>query len=227
MWAAALLLSLAQVDAPPPACALPDLSTPNAAWSSDFRVHELVGGHRGVAMSDPMGDAGERLPGMPDEPPPSVQHKDGSSWLWSEASGWLLVPVGLEVKVAVVGVNGSWVIEMGDAKATQAGRLRAHGTGACVGCAYSAGAAYFESYAQAAHEYEFEFCRGLERPIVREQESDSRLRFHYDNPQGLRHDAVAIIGSDEIGFSEMVVSGLGAQVTDAVLGAFGQASLPK
>ena len=226
MWAAALLLSLAQIDAPPPACALPDLSTPTAAWSSDFQVHEVVGGHLGVAMSDPMGEEGERLPGMPDEPPPSAQHTDSSNWLWSEASGWLLVPASFEVQVAVVGVDGSWVIEMGDAKAPQR-RLRAHGTGACVGCAYSAGAAYFESYAQAAHEYEFEFCRGLERPIVREQASDSRVRFHYDNPQGLRHDAVAIIGSDEIGYSEMVVSGLGAQATDDILRAFGQASLPQ
>ncbi|HWS25527.1 MAG TPA: DUF4850 domain-containing protein [Xanthomonadales bacterium] len=221
MWAAALVLSLAMAQAPPPACVLPDLSTPHVGGSSDFEVHEVVGGYRGVSMSDPMGDEGERLPGMPDEPPPPLQHSDGSSWLWSEASGWLLVPVGFEVQVAVVGVNGSWVIEMGDAKAPTARRLRAHSTGACVGCAYSAGAAYFKSYAQAARENEFEFCRGLERPIVRERESDSRLRFHYDDLQGLRQDAVAIIGGDDIGYREMVVRGLDAAATDEILGAFG------
>lgn len=220
MWAAALLLSLALAEAPPPACKLPDLSRSHVAWSSDFEVHEVVGGYRGVAMSDPMGEDGERLPGMPDEPPPELTHSDASSWLWSEASGWLLVPVDFEVKVASVGVDGSWVIEMSDAKAPQARRLRAHSTGACVGCAYSAGAAYFESYAKAARENEFEFCRGLERPIVRDKESDSRLRFHYDNPQGLRQDASAVIGGEEIAFREMVVRGLDAGLTDEVLDAF-------
>ncbi len=222
MWTVAMMLSLAVADASPQACTLPDLSRQHTAWSSDFRVHEVVGGHLGLAMSDPMGEEGERLPGMPDGPPPEVQHREASSWLWSEASGWLLVPVGFEVKVASVGVDGSWVVEMSDAKAPQVRRLRAHGTGACVGCAYSAGAAYFESYALAARENEFEFCRGLERPIVREQEDDSRLRFHFDNPQGLRQDAVALIGTDEIGFSEMIVMGLDAATTDEVLGAFGK-----
>lgn len=221
MWAA-LVLSLALSDAPPPACELPDLSQSSAAWSSDFKVHEVVGGYLGVAMSDPMGEEGERLPGMPDEPPPQRQHADGSSWLWSEASGWLPVPVGFAVTVASVGVDGSWVIEMSDAKAPQTRRLRAHGTGACVGCAYSAGAAYFESYAKTARENEFEFCRGLERPIVREREDDSRLRFHYTDAHGVRQDAVAIIGGDEIGFREMVVRGLDAALTDEILDAFGQ-----
>lgn len=120
-----------------------------------------------------------------------------------------------------VGVDGSWVIEMSDAKAPQARRLRAHGTGACVGCAYSAGAAYFES-CRTASENEFEFCRGLERPIVREQEDDSRLRFHYDDGHGVRQDAVAIIGGDEIGYREMAVRGLDAALTDQILDAFGQ-----
>lgn len=220
MWAAALLLSLALADTPPPACQLADLSRSHEAWSSDFEVHEVVGGYRGLAMGDPMGEEGERLPGMPDEPPPSLAHQEGSSWLWSEASGWLLVPVAFEVKVASVGVDGSWVIDMFDPKAPEARRLRAHSTGACVGCAYSAGAAYFESYAQAARENEFEFCRGLERPIVRDEESDSRLRFHYDNPQGLRQDASAVIGGEEIAFREMVVRGLDADLTDEVLDAF-------
>lgn len=221
MWAAALLLSLTLADAPPPACKLPDLSRSHVAWSSDFEVHEVVGGYRGVSMSDPMAEEGQRLPGMPDAPPPELPHQDGNSWLWSEASGWLLVPLAFEVKVASVGVDGSWVIEMSDPKAPQARRLRAHSTAACVGCAYSAGAAYFESYAQAARENEFEFCRGRERPIVRDEESDSRLRFHYDNPQGLRQDAVVDIGGEDIGYREMVVRGLDASATDEILGAFG------
>lgn len=221
MLAAALLLSLALAETPP-ACTLPDLSQPSPAWSTDFRVHELDGGHLGVAMSDPAGAAGERLPGMPEADAAPAQHGDDSRWLWSEASGWLLVPARLEVTLAVVGVDGSWVIEMGDASRAGAGRLRAHGTGACVGCAYSAGAPYFEAYAQAARENEFEFCRGLEGPIVREQVSDSRLRFHFVSAQGQRHDAVAAIGTDEIGYSELVVSGLGDGLTAEVLDAFGR-----
>lgn len=222
MWAAALLLSLALADAPPPACKLPDLSQSHEAWSSDFEVHEVVGGYRGVAMGDPMGEDGARLPGMPDEPPPELLHSDASSWLWSEASGWLLVPLAFEVSVAVVGVDGSWVIEMQDPKAPQARRLRAHDTAACVGCAYSAGATYFASYAQAARDNEFEFCRGLERPIVRDKESDSRLRFHFDNPQGLRQDAVADIGGEDIGYREMIVRGLDPEQANEVLDAFGR-----
>lgn len=204
-----------------PPCKLPDLSHSNSLDSA-YQVKALPDGVIGVAMSDPMADdAATLLPGVPEESPPSAPHSKASAWLWSEASGWLLVPKGFEVSMAAVGVDGSWVIEMRDPKAPER-RLRASNTGACVGCAYSNGAQYFEEYANAARENEFEFCEGLERPIVRDDASDQRLRFHFDSAQGTRHDAVASIGGEDIGYSELVVSGLDAATRDEVLAAFAQ-----
>ena|GEM_PF-1548419 len=203
-----------------PRCELPDLYKPRDDSPAAHRVH-LKDGSISVAMVDPMSESDARLPGIPDEPPPVRQHSKNSLWLWSEASDWLLIPSHMQVQTARVGVDGSWVIALQDAKSPSR-RLRAQGMGACVGCAYGAGAQYFKSYSQQARDNEFEYCRGLERPIVRDAEDDTRLRFHFDNQGSERHDAVAIIGDEDIGYSELVVSGLDEAVRDEVLEAFGR-----
>jgi hypothetical protein len=212
LWMAVMLQAL-------PPCELPDLAQPSNAWSTDFRELSLPDGAIGVAMPDPMAEDGERLSGIPADPVPPLADSSSTRWLWSEASDWLLVPVGFKVSVAVVGVDGSWIIEMQDPEHSDR-RLRAHGTGACVGCAYSAGAVYFDSYAQQARDNEFEFCRGTTQAIVRDAVGAARLRYHYDNPSGLRHDAVAIIGVDEVNFSELVLSGLDEPLRLQILDAF-------
>ena len=212
-----LLLALVLQALPP--CELPDLDVSSTAWSSDFRVQALAGGNLAIAMSDPIGEDGEHLPGIPADSASPDAHSGASRWLWSEASGWLLVPSALEVSVAVVGVDGSWVLEMRDTKAADR-RLRAQGTGACVGCAYSAGAPLFDTYARQARDNEFEFCRGLSWPIVRDEGSATRLRFHYDNARGLRHDAVAVIGDQEVAYAALTVSGLEQALTDEIMRAF-------
>lgn len=212
------LLLAAVLQALPP-CELPDLDISSSTWSSDFRVQALADGSLAIAMSDPMGDDGELLPGIPADGMPTDAHSAASRWLWSEASGWLLVPSALEVSVAVVGVDGSWVIEMRDPKRSDR-HLRARGTGACVGCAYSAGAPLFPAYGKQAQDNEFEFCRGLIWPIVRDQELATRLRFHYENARGLRHDAVAVIGDEEVGYAALTVSGLDQAVTEEIMRAF-------
>lgn len=212
------LLLAAVLQALPP-CELPDLDVSSAAWSSDFRVQALAGGSLGIAMSNPVGEDGAHLPGNPTDSAPPGAHSGSTRWLWSEASGWLLVPKALEISIAVVGVDGSWIIEMRDPEASDQ-HLRAQGTGACVGCAYSAGAPLFDTYAKEARDNEFEFCRGLTWPITRDEGSVTRLRFHYDNARGLRHDAVAVIGDDEISYTALTVSGLEPVVTDEIVRAF-------
>lgn len=202
-----------------PPCELPDLEVSSESSVSSFQVHKLSEDKLGIAMSDPMAADDEHLPGMPDDEAPVRTHSADSRWVWSEASGWLLVPTALKVTTAAVGVDGSWIIEMQDPGHPEQ-RLRAQGMGACVGCAYSAGAVLFDSYAKQARENEFEFCRGLERPIVRDDSSDTRLRYHYDNAHGLRHDAVAVIGDDEVYYFSLVLSGFSGSLRNELLEAF-------
>jgi hypothetical protein len=219
MWLPAIVLSLSLQSALPP-CELPELTGAGDAATSDHQIKVLADGNFGIAMADPMADNGERLPGVPEGGAPERPHGSGGVWAWSEASGWLLVPQGFAISRAAVGVDGSWVIEMRDPKAPDSRRVRASSSGSCVGCAYSSGAPYFESYREAAHENEFEFCQGLALPIVRDASSDNRLRFHYDNARGVRHDAVVLIGAEEVGFEELVVTGLSPELRDTLLDAF-------
>lgn len=216
MWFSPVILSLALQALPP--CELPNLDQPYGVAPSAFEVKTLADGNFGIAMVDPMGDNDERLPGTPEGPAPARPHSERSVWVWSEASGWLLAPKGLKVTAAGVGVDGSWVIEMSQAQSP--GRLRASSSGSCVGCAYSSGAPYFDAYLQAARENEFQFCEGLAQPIVRDDASDNRLHFHFDSPSGARHDVVVLIGTEEVGFEELAVSGLDPKVTDELLNAF-------
>ncbi len=212
------LLLAAALQALPP-CELPDLDRPYNNVPREYVASTLDNGVISVSMADPMADAGQRLPGIPGEAPPSRAHSAASAWLWSEASDWLLVPKAFVVSRAAVGVDGSWVIELHHPSTVQQ-RLRFSSTGQCVGCAYSQGAAYFESYARYARDNEFEFCRGLEWPIVRGAASDTQVRFHYRNAGDRRHDAVARIGLDDIHYSQLVVSGLRPVLRDEMLDAF-------
>lgn len=201
-----------------PLCKLPDLDQPSSDLPAEHEARKLDSGVLSVSMVDPMADEGQRLPGIPSEAPPPRKHSAQSLWLWSEASDWLLVPRGFAVSRAAVGVDGSWVIEMQHPNARQ--RLRFSSTGHCVGCAYSQGAAYFESYATQARDNEFQFCRGLNQPIVRETASDTHLRFHYRDANNQRYDAVARIGLDDIYYNELVVSGLPVILREEILDAF-------
>lgn len=202
-----------------PPCELPDLDQTHPSTSA-FEVRPLANGNLSVAMTDPVADDEQMLPGTPDAAPPASAHTSASVWLWSEASEWLLVPAGFVVDVAAVGVNGSWVIKMHDPRAPAERRFRASSTGACVGCAYSSGAPYIEAYAKAARDNEFLYCEGLERPIVRDDSGPEHLRFHFDNPRGMRQDAIVVIGGEDIGYRELVVSGLDASLRDQIIAAF-------
>lgn len=209
----ALALFIATASLPP--CELPDLAPVEPAVVTDFEVKPLAGGVLGVAMADPMAEQRERLSGVPDGAPPARAHGQATTWLWSEASGWLLVPKGWRVVAAAVGVDGSWVIDLQG----MPGRLRASGTGACVGCALSAGAAYFPRYAEEARAGEFEFCRGSERPLTHVASSADRAHVRYDHAHG-SHDLVALVAGEDYGYEELVVSGAPDAVRDEVLGAF-------
>lgn len=198
-----------------PPCDLPDLTRSPYEQASKHQVKVLPDGAFGVAMEDPVSESEALLPGNPEAPVPPRPHSKATTWLWSEASGWLLVPVGYQVTRAAVGVDGSWVIEM---QGRDNARLRASSTGACVGCALSSGALLFERYAQEARDNEFEFCQGSTQPIHEDQRSDNRVRFHYQI--GQRHDAVALIGSEDYGYEELVVSGMEPTLREEILGAF-------
>ena len=212
-WALALTLQAL------PPCKLPDLDQSHPSTSA-FEVRPLANGDLAVAMTDPVADGEPMLSATPDSAAPADGRTSASVWLWSEASDWLLVPAGFAVDVAAVGVNGGWVIEMHDPKAPDQRRFRASSTGACVGCAYGAGAAYLEAYATAARDNEFLYCEGLERPIVRDDAGPEHLRFHFDNPRGARHDAIVVIGGEDIGYRELVVSGLDESLRDPIIAAF-------
>lgn len=198
-----------------PPCDLPDLTRSPYEQPSTHEIKVLPDGAFGVAMADPMSESDGLLPGNPEAPAPSRPHSKATTWLWSEASGWLLVPIGYQVTRAAVGVDGSWVIEM---QGRDNGRLRASSTGACVGCALSSGALLFERYAREARDNEFEFCQGTRQPISEDERSEDRVRFHYD--LGQRHDAVALIASEDYGYEELVVSGMDPKLRDEVLGGF-------
>lgn len=209
----ALFVLLATTTLPP--CELPDLAPVEPAVVTDFEVKPLAGGVRGVAMADPMAEAGERLSGVPDGAPPARPHGEATGWVWSEASGWLLVPRDWRVVAAAVGVDGSWLIDLQGTP----GRMRASGTGGCVGCALSAGAAYFPRYAEEARAGEFEFCRGSERPLTHVAGSSDRAHVRYDHTHGT-HDLVALVASEDYGYEELVITGATSALRDEVLAAF-------
>lgn len=197
----ALLLAAALASAELPPCELPDLTTPPEA--SDHRVLDLGDGRLGVAMEDPMAEPGERLPGNPSDAPPGPA-PPGQQWLWSEATDWLAVPRGWVLIRAAVGVNGSWVIDM-RAPDGQRGRYRAWDTGACVGCALSAGAAYFKAYREQAAANEFLMCDGLAAPIRNVEQSAYLRRFWFHDSEGRRIDVEINIDPNETGYREVAI----------------------
>lgn len=198
----ALILMVALAASDLPLCELPDLSTPPEA--SDHRVLDLGDGSIGVAMEDPMEAPGTRLPGRPSESPPGAA-PEGRQWLWSEATDWLQVPAGWVLRRAAVGVNGSWVIDM-HAPEGQRGRFRALDTGACVGCALSAGAAYFERYREQAAANEFLYCAGLAGPIHDVERSAALRRFWFRDAAGRRIDVEIRIDPQEGGYREVAIT---------------------
>lgn len=216
MWFAPWILSFGLTGLP--SCELPELQALDEPV--EFKQHQLPGGAIGVAMLDPMGDDGALLPGMPTDAAPSSPH--GAVWLWSEASGWLLVPKSFEIKRAAVGVNGSWVIAMQHPDSSKNQRLLATSTGSCVGCAYSAGAPFFAEFAKQARENEFEICRGLTPKVTVHQRATNRQRLHYLSASGLRHDAVVSTSSEQVQFNALTVTGLTGELREQVLAAFGE-----
>ena len=219
MWFAPLFLSLGLTGLP--ACELPDLQSASFAEPGEFKQHNLPGGVIGVAMLDPMGDEGALLSGIPADAPPSERPAQGTAWLWSEASGWLLTPKSFEVRRAAVGVDGSWMIAMENPNPANNQRLLATSTGSCVGCAYSAGAAFFPDFAKQARENEFEFCRGLDQKVTVHQRAAQRLRLHYLSAGGLRHDAVVGTSDEQVQFNALTITGLPSELRAQVLAAFG------
>lgn len=218
MWSSTLVLSLVLAGLPP--CELPDLSASDAKALREFSQRKLPNGVLAVAMLDPMGDDGALLTGTPAEPPPTRQLAKDTRWLWSVASGWLLVPKSFEVRRAAVGVDGSWVIAMEHPDTAKNQRLLATSTGSCIGCAYSAGAPFFSDFAKQARENEFEFCRGLDRKITVHQRAAQRQSLYYLSSSGLRHDAVVSTSDEQVQFNALTVTGLPSELREAVLAAF-------
>ncbi|MCU0755071.1 MAG: DUF4850 domain-containing protein [Xanthomonadales bacterium] len=197
-----LLYALVWASSALPPCELPDLTTQPEA--SDHRVLDLGDGRIGVAMEDPMADPGMRLSGTPDEMPPGPV-PPGQQWLWSEATDWLAVPRGWVLRRAAVGVNGSWVIDM-HAPDGQRGRFRAFDTGACVGCALSAGAAYFADYREQAAANEFLMCDGLASKIHDLERSAASRRFWFRDAEWRRIDVEIKIDPEEGGYREVAIT---------------------
>lgn len=197
-----LLLAVALTTSTLPPCELPDLATLPEA--SDHRLLDLGAGRIGVALEDPMGDPGARLSGQPDDAPPGPPPA-GQRWLWSAASDWLAVPAGWTLLRAAVGVNGSWVIEM-RAPDGESGRYRAMDTGACVGCALSAGAAYFEAYRTQAAAQEFLICDGFDRAIHDLAVSAQARRFWFHDAEGRRVDVEVQIDPEAAGYREVAIT---------------------
>lgn len=185
-----------------PPCELPDLSGP--IEPSAHRMLDLGRGRLGVALEDPMGEPGTYLPARPREAPPGPA-PEGQRWLWSVASGWLPVPKGWELRRAAVGVNGSWVIEL-SAPEGQPGRFRAMDTGACVGCALSAGAPHFERYRALAADNEFLYCEGLDRQIRETGRGEAWREFRYLDASGRRVELRVEIDPEGAGYREVAIT---------------------
>jgi|CXWL01.1.fsa_nt_gi hypothetical protein len=198
-------------------CQPPDLDRVATRVESEFQLHERADGVLGVGMEDRMEDVGTFLQGETDEAPPS-KAPASTRWLWSEGTGWMLIPVGMRVTTAAIGVDGSWVLEARDGER----RLRATSTGACVGCAMGNAAGYFPAMEKAAELNDFLFCKGMDPPLERLSETATHLRYRYTSAAGRVHGGVALVpdGMGDVPFMEMVVSGLPEAVRDTVLEAF-------
>lgn len=197
-----LLYALVWASSELPPCELPDLATQSEA--SDHRVLDLGNGRLGVAMEDPTAEPGVRLSGKPTDAPLRPAPR-GQQWLWSEATDWLLVPEGWVLRRAAVGVNGSWVIDM-HAPYGQRGRFRTLDTGACVGCALSAGAAYFADYREQAAANEFLMCDGLAGRIHDLERSPQSRRFWFRDAEERRIDVEIKIDLEEGGYREVAIT---------------------
>lgn len=195
-----LLASLVLAGSLPP-CALPGPVTERSP--SEHRLIDLGDGRFGVAMEDPLGEPGEHLAGRPSRLPPHPATV-GHHWLWSEASDWLLVPDHWIVRRAAVGVDGSWLIAL-TAPDASGGWMRASGTGQCVGCALSAGAAHFERYRRLAAANEFLFCEDFVRPVSETGRSDRWRRFQYLDDAGKRVSVEVEIDPDGATYRETAI----------------------
>lgn len=185
-----------------PPCELPDLGRP--IEPSAHRLLDLGRDRLGVAMEDPMGEPGTLLAGRPAEDPPGPAPK-GQRWLWSVATGWLPVPEGWALRRAAVGVNGSWVIEL-SAPEGRRGRFRAMDTGACVGCALSAGAPYFDRYRALAADNEFLSCEGLDREVRETGRGETWRAFRYVDAMGRRVELRVEIDPEGAAYREVAIT---------------------
>jgi hypothetical protein len=167
-------------------------------------VLDLGDGRLGVAMEDPLAEPGARLFGRTDDVPSGKAPAD-HVWLWSEASDWLLVPADWKVRRAAVGLDGSWVIDLA-APAGERGRMRASGTGSCVGCALSAGAVRFERYRALAEANEFLFCEGYSVPLTETGRSERWRRFHYTDAEGRKVVVEVEIDPDGASYREVAIT---------------------
>lgn len=215
-------------------CPPPDLSASASAADNAFLYEAPF-----LAMESPVEDPGpeagnrdavlarvlrERLAAMEREVGGRPEHTTepaGTTWIYSYASGWLRVPSALQVRVAAVGVDGSWVLEMADAAGHL--RLQASGTGACVGCAMGAAALWFPEQVETARNNEFLYCeRFVPAPEILTR-SAHRVQWQRRDPlsgamlQGVVVDRTA----DDEGLQTLTISGLDAEVTRAVLDGFG------
>lgn len=141
-------------------------------------------------------------------------------WLYSHATGWIQVPASLRVHAAAVGVDGSWLLEMADAQGSV--RLRATGTGACVGCAMTSAALWFPEQMENARRNEFLLCeRFVPAPEILNRKGN-RVRWQRLEPDsGLLLEGVVVDRTaDDEGLRTLTVGGLDHRVSAAVLDGF-------
>lgn len=198
-------------------CPLPDLSQLAAPESpAPFELVEAEDSSLRLRMTNHVADPPELLPAEPPRGPPARPIPAQLRWLYSEATGWLQVPRTLEVRVAGVGVDGSWTLRMDDGRGA---RLWASSTGSCMGCAVSAGSGWFPALTQQARGLEIEPCTVFRPQPQRVPQGSTRVRYNYQ-ASGVRHDGVVTwqSGRDELGdVRQLLVIGLPQSVRDAVL----------
>jgi hypothetical protein len=215
-----VLLLAFSISARAAVCPLPDLTkTIVDDAPAVFEVIEAADRSLRVKMTDNLAEPPALLAAEPSDGPPPRPIPPSLRWLYSEATGWLLVPRMLQVRTAAVGIDGSWTLRMDNGKGA---RLSMTSTGSCLGCAVAQGSGWFPALAEQARAMEIEPCTVFRPRPERVPQGTSRVRFNYLNG-GVRHDGVVLrkTGRDELGdVRELLVSGLPLVERDAVLQRF-------